>query len=267
MFFPNSTSFHSSKKHCSETSGLDCFFLPITNCSFPSHVITSNKRKFKIYSLHSRYGLSPPLLDPIIQKTGTPKNLYYFYWRAQTSFFLVRYNPFFTKFLEKFKKKSLINEKKIYDVSISVRHGDKGVEMTLINTTDYVYPLKLLSKLFNRKLSVFVSSDNQNAIDSLLSLNSDKFEISYFNYQRSKKGFAVDNSVDMFNNSIHSFAELSQSIKYIIGTIRSNWNNLILQLRLQYLPPMELPYFEVGNKKCITPYHCKFFNQEFSLFS
>ena len=207
---------------------MDCFFLPLTNCSVSTREIKSNPRKFKVYSLCCKYGLSPQTLEPIFEKTGTTKDQFYFYWRMQTNFFLVRFNPAFNKLIEEFKNKTLINEKKTYDVSICIRHGDKSGEMELINTSDYTYPLELLSKLFNRKLSVFVTSDDQNAIDYFCKINSMKFDISYFRFNRSIDGFNINNN-NKFNTAIQSFAELMQSIKanYLVGTLRSNWNNLI----------------------------------------
>lgn len=249
-------------KICEGKIGFDCFHNPISNCFFKSDEINSDPGRFLKFShddvFKSRYEI-PKSIIKIIDKSATPKKLYYFYWRIQATFFIVRLNNNAKKLLHSFRNKYLINPKSKYDVSIHIRNGDKFLEMKLVDTNNYIYPLEILYVLFKRKLSIFVSSDAQPAIDYFASLKNEKFEISYFNYQRPNKGYYLKNLTNGFNNAVQSYSNLLESINshYVIGTLQSNWNRLIIELRLQYQSNMEYPYFEVGDIHCITPYQCK----------
>lgn len=265
IYYPNSSSLLSSKNFCIENSGLDCFLSKISNCSFSKRQIDSNHQKFKKISIRNFTGFFyyPQSIIPILQKSASPVSKYNLCWKIQALFFLVRFNENMKFWLNDFKTKNLINSKDQYDVAINVRHGDKHLEMLLIDTKDYIYPLEILHKLLDRKLFVFISSDDESAIQFLLKLNKDKYDISYINQTRSPKGFFMQKNLkNGFNQSIFSFSDLSESIKanYLIGTLSSNWNRLILELRLQYGSYMNLPYFEVGNNQCVTPNQCKLYN-------
>lgn len=250
---------------CKGKPGLDCFFIPISNCTFTEKEILSNEQKFLPLNLGNRLEIPNSIL-PIIEKSATPKSLYYFYWRIQATYFMVRFNSITKEIISDFRKKFLINPKDLYDVSIHIRHGDKYKEMKLINTQFYTYPLEILHKLLKRKLSVFVSSDDPSAIDYFVSLDKKKYEISYFNYQGQEKVYDLNNLTNGFNNSIQSFSNLLESNKsrYLIGTLKSNWNRLILEVRLQNHHVMDLPYFEVGEIECITPTQCNYINSTLS---
>lgn len=257
-FFPKFSQSHI----CKRKPGLDCFLIPISNCSFSEKEILSNPKRFTPFDI-PRLEI-PKAILPIIQKTATPKSLYYFYWRIQAAYFMVHFNNITKRLIDDFRKKHLINPKSQYDVSLHIRHGDKHREMPLIKTDFYLYPLEILFKLFNRRLSVFISSDDQSAVNFFDSIDKKKFDISYFDFQRQKNGYNLKRLSNGFNNSIQSFSNLIESINshYLIGTLQSNWNRLILELRLQYQPEMELPYFEVGGIRCVTPIQCKHFSSD-----
>lgn len=169
--------------------------------------------------------------------------------------------------LNDFRKTALINPKTFYDAQISIRQGDKYKEMKLIEPKHYIYPLELLSKLLNRKISVFVSSDSQLAINYFINLTSDKYEFSYYNFQRNRRGFVFKRSYLGYQNTLVSLADLweSKNSNYMVGTLSSNWVNLITQLRLHYHPNMDLPFFEVGDTNCVTPSQCRFYKQEINI--
>lgn len=263
IYYPNSFSALSKGGNCTK-SGLDCFLIPISSCMFSKEEIDSNRVRFQKHSItdYSRLWSYPMSILPILQKTATPKPLYFFYWRMQASFFLLHFNDNTLKWFNIYKKNFLVNPKSFYDVEIFVRHGDKFTEMKLIDVKKYVFPLKIISKLLNRKISVYVSSDSQIALDFLINLSDRKYEISYLKFQRSQNGFSFKSSNNGFYNTLLSFADLweSKNSNYHIGTLSSNWNKLIIQLRLQYFPPMNLPYFEVGDIKCITPVQCRLYD-------
>lgn len=259
IYYPNSFSILSSSNSFAK-AGLDCFFEEITNCSFSANEIDSNHKKFEKISItnYSKFFYTPNSILPWIKKTATPLNLFNFYWKIQATFFLVRFNENMKVKLNDLRYKYLINPKDQYDVAINVRHGDKYLEMKLINTQDYVFALELLYKMLGRKLLVFISSDEESAIQYLLMMDRKKYEISYINKKRPSTGYNMKTLKNGFNNSLLSYADLTESIKakYLIGTLSSNWNRLILELRLQHGSYMDLPYFEVGRKECLTPNQC-----------
>lgn len=265
IYYPNDYYKLSTSNKCKKP-GLDCFFLPISSCNFSKKEIDSDPYKFQKYPINdwSRYYKYPRSIISIISKTATPQSLYYFYWRIQVKHFILRLNKDMEKWINNFRNEALINPKEFYDVSIFIRHGDKSREMKLIPTNEYMYPLEILSRLLNRKISVLVSSDSSLSINYFSNLNSSKFEFSYFKYERPLKGHYFTNVKDIFNNSIQSFSDLFESIKanYLIGTLQSQWCKLILEMKLFSNFNMNLPYFEIGQIKCITPIHCRYLKKK-----
>ena len=177
----------------------------------------------------------------------------------------MRLNEETEKLVNEIRNKALVNPKDHYDVMIHVRHGDKHKEMKLINTKDYVYPLEIISKLLQKKLSVFVSSDDQEAIDYLINLDKKKYEFSYFNFKHHSNGYS--DKKRGFDNSLQTFADLFESAKanYLIGTLISNVDRVILELRLLYGGDMNLPFFDVSETICITFSQCKALGMVFNL--
>ena len=184
----------------------------------------------------------------------------------QTTYFLLKLNEETEKLVGEIRNKSLVNPKDHYDVMIHVRHGDKYTEMKLINTEDYVYPLVIISKLLKRKLNVFVSSDDQKAIDYLINLDSNKYEFSYYNFKHHPNGY--NNGKRGFDNSLQTFADLFESAKgnYMIGTFGSNVDRLILELRLQYGGDMNLTFFDVSETLCVTCVQCRSLDMKFNFY-
>ena len=268
IYYPNYRymNLHMSKEKCKDKLGFDCFIHPITSCKFTAKEIDSNKKRFLRLGFFKGFSRTiPNSIIPIIEKSGTPKELYFYYWRLQATYFVLRLNEETEKLVNEIRNKALVNPKDHYDVMIHVRHGDKHKEMKLINTKDYVYPLEIISKLLQKKLSVFVSSDDQEAIDYLINLDKKKYEFSYFNFKHHSNGYS--DKKRGFDNSLQTFADLFESAKanYLIGTLISNVDRVILELRLLYGGDMNLPFFDVSETICITFSQCKALGMVFNL--
>lgn len=260
IFDPNYTPIYSKNDQWRGKGGLDCYLMPISNCTFTAEEIASNPQKFMRSNDPSPF---PQFIITFIEKTGTPKSLYLFDWRIQSAFFITKLKNYTRMNVSLFREKYLVNPKEHYDVSVSIIQGDKYLEMPLAPPKYYTYPIELIHKLLGRKISVFVCSDAQFPITYFSTLNQSKFEFSYFNHRRPEKGYSQEKNVThSFIFMIQSFADLFETTKgqNMIGTLGSNWNRLMLELRLQQDTTMNLPYFEVGSLPSISPNHCKHLN-------
>ncbi|KAH0787874.1 mitochondrial inner membrane protein required for protein import [Histomonas meleagridis] len=248
---------------CSGSNGFDCYFQPVSSCKFTKEEINYSDPKFMRIIEHPQAAL-PESVRSVMQRIAIPPELHSFYWRVQSAYFITRFSDNLTKWVKEFRNKALVNPKDHYDVSMHIRKGDKYLEMKLIDTSKYLYPLEVLNKLIRKdKISVFISSDDQQPIDYFLKFR-DRFDISYYNFSRRKGGFDLWKINDFFDMSLSSFANLEEAVNadYVIGTLSSNWNRLILELNMQYYPnATKFPYLEVGDVQCLTPYQCEVCNK------
>ncbi|KAH0795518.1 Phosphatidylinositol 4-phosphate 5-kinase 4 [Histomonas meleagridis] len=265
---------YSSFSQCNGTLGFDCFFRPLSSCQLTPEEIDYSNPKYKKAPHRPRAKRAvPESVVRIFSKTSAHPDSYYFLWRIQATFFMVQFNDKLKKWINEFKPKYIVNPKDRYDASVFIRRGHKYLEMKLVSSDKYRYPLEILRKLKsdgnNKKLSVFVNSDDPEALNEFLKF-SDIYDISYYNCTRPKGGhdhfIVTDNKIALWE-SVSSFANLVEliNVDHIIGTIGSNWGRLILELNLQKYPNgSRFPYFEVGENPCITPSQCRMCNRKIS---
>ena len=247
----------------------DCFFQPLSKCQ-PDNLSKIEHRIQRIKSFRKVRFIVPSLVKSLLEKSAIPRSLWYFYWRIQSSFYITRFNHQTSLYLQGLKEQFLINPKESYDVSIYIRHGDKYLEMGLVPTEKYLIPVKILYKIFKRKLRIFLGSEDSKAVKSFSqyiqqhkTLDPEDpefvdFELSFFNFSN-HKGYP-----QQFMNFTEIFAIIKESIncKFLVGTIGSNTNRLILELNIISNIYQPFPYFEVGQLNCITPAHCRFLHKQ-----
>ena len=268
IYDPNVNYYYAVGNFC-KVHNFDCFFKPLSKCQ-PDNLSNIEHRIQRIDSFRYVEKDVPLFVKSLLQNSAIPPKLWYFYWRIQSSFYITRLNQQTSLYLQRLKEQFLINPQESYDVSIYIRHGDKYIEMPLVPTEKYLIPIKLLYKIFKRKLRIFVGSEDSKAVKGFSQyIQQHKildpedpefldFELSFFNFSQ-HKGYP-----QQFINFTENLAIVQESInsKFLVGTIGSNTNRLILELNIISNIHQPFPYFEVEQLDCITPAHCRFLQKE-----
>ncbi|KAH0795525.1 mitochondrial inner membrane protein required for protein import [Histomonas meleagridis] len=268
VYDPTDQNRYSNFSQCKGLNGFDCFFQPLSSCQLkPEEIDYSNPRYLKDPPFNRTQ--LPESVNKFFSETSSPPEIYYFLWRMQTAYFISHYNDNLKEWVKEFKEKYIVNPKDHYDVSVFIRRGSKYIEMKLVPADKYRYPLEIIKKLKsdNKKLSVFVNSDDSKALNEFLQYK-DMYDISYYNCTRPKGGhdhsLAHDEKSALWE-SISSLANLVELVKvdYMVGTMGSNWGRLILELNMQYFNnSVRFPFFEVGDNVCVTPSQCRICNKK-----
>ncbi|OHT00335.1 hypothetical protein TRFO_08003 [Tritrichomonas foetus] len=246
---------------CNDTVGFDCFFERISKCEESDAKNASYLHKIKPERL-----FIPHQVKTVLNRSSLAPENWFFYWRIMSTLYMVRFNNKTHEYMNNIRNQMLRNPRDEYDFFLHVRHGDKAVEMKLIDTKNYLKPILMMQKLLQRNLSILVSSEDPSAINYFVE-NEHLFEsVSYFDYPRSNEGY-MQNRGKYFDVAMKSFANIreSQKAKMIIGTFGSNWNRLVFELHQTHLIDTPYPYFEVGCQACITQYQCRKKNQTYDL--
>lgn len=242
--------------------GFDCFFEKVTNCSIRNnHGAPMNIKYFKPKDNH----IVPPIIVPIVDRLKIPKNLSYYYWRLCATAFLYRPNEMGKKWVRELEEDYLVNPSDSYDVSVHVRHGEKSSEMKLVYGDEIMKVIKVICKVLNKeKLNIFVSSEDPKVIEWFNEKSG--HSITYFDFHLANfypKQYTKLASVlvpQMLANMKHSlFAN------FVIGTIGSNWNRLLIELRMTTAGYANNYYFEVGDHVCLSVEHCKLLKKDFHM--
>ena len=141
-----------------------------------------------------------------------------------------------------------------YDISSHIRHGDKGSEMKLIDADVYKEAIKIITSLGMKKnYTIFVNGDDQESVDAIHSLS---YDVASFNQGRYNYGVSQNKNVK--NVGLISFANLYNQIRadHSVGTIGSNWNRLIYELKSTVGMKSDGFILEVGREGCISYAHC-----------
>ncbi|OHT15597.1 hypothetical protein TRFO_42465 [Tritrichomonas foetus] len=253
---------------CQDDRSYHCYFEEISNCSRYFHQNT-HLRKIFIYR-HAMYPMShhiPKWINDFL--AGTPivrseKTLFY-YLQSQFIAYLMRPNKKTTKWMNDFEKNDPLHVDNSFnkiDVTLHIRHGDKGSEMKLVPTLDFVKAIKIIQRLEKRKnLTVFVSTEDQEAIE-ILRNSTEGLTILAYNMKRINGGYIefIQNAVEISLTSLLNLRE-SIKLKYFVGTVKSCWSYMVNLLRLTAGFHHNDFYFEVGEEICLSVYHCKILNE------
>lgn len=242
-----------------KTNGYDCFFSPLTNCSLYDNLTVEIRRGF------IRAKPIPQIILPIVKRLKIPENLYYFYWRLCAITYFVRYNEIAKSWMKELEEDFLVNPVDEYDVSIYVRHGDKFFEMALVENQQYVGALNVIQKILKKdKLNVFLSTEDPKTIQWFI--NNTNFSLTYFDFELGN--YNLDYAVTLGNILTRQMlANLKHSLfsTFVIGTLSSNWNRIIQELRMTTAGYANSYYFEVGDHACVSLEHCKLIGEKFHM--
>lgn len=244
--------------YCTKKRDFSCFFYPLTNCS-----VNITRNTFISKNANSRFKYSYSLNRSNMPRKVIPKYvlnflsnssvspLYYLhYWRAQATRYLFRLRKNTTKIINKFINlnvrnniKAKNNDFNIYPcVNVWIRHGDKKIEMRLIESSKYWSGIKVLERILNLKLNIYLSTDDRDAINYFILSNHSVFYLNYSRYNDNNKKWRINHIFNILSDIV-----ISQKCIAYVGTRASNINRLIDELRSTSELNSNIPYFEMGN--------------------
>ena len=262
-----------------ENQSILCYLQPITNCTvseedakkaFHNNTIFESDTHAHLPSLSSlsqvvncKYVYSPnnitlqlqvPSIVHKVMVTESSNHYCRWYWRMQGATFITRLNERTMNWIREYEKETCEECKNEYDISVHIRHGDKGIEVRLIDADVYKEAIKIITSLGMKKnYTVYVNADDEESIHSIHSL---PYSISSFGHARHNYGILELNQQSHIG--LISFADLFNHIRadHCIGTISSNWCQLIYGLRSTVGMKSDGFIVEVGDQKCISYSHC-----------
>ena len=256
-----------------------CYFQPITNCTVTdediqrafnndteftssTHAHVHNFTELALYPtvqyVFSSYNFQLNFMSPtIVHNILRQENLVHYsrwYWRIQAATFIVRLNERTINWIRDYEKENCKECKNEYDISLYIRHGDKHLEMKLVDADVYKDATKLLTSLNMKKnYSIYVNGDDQESIDIVHSL---PYDVVSFN--RTRNNAALGHLRRQRHIGLISMADIYDQIRadHCVGTIRSNWCQVIYSLKMTVAMKSDGFIFDVGKRICMTHSNC-----------
>lgn len=249
------------KEYCPST-GFDCYFLPLSNCSIPENfkargavegntleqirsdapwVFVDNLNVF--FSEYQHVSLDPKKFGKHLQKSNH-------WWMSQMIRYIVRPNALSVNNIIKPAFLSVFPDGVPEGLAtVFIRWGDKITEQKLESVNAHLQPL------INLNISnVYIGSDSPSAIDEAISGYGHRFQFFYLQYPRERDGFVFFNSAyRIFGTSAivdktkRDLMELYLSVQgdVMTGHLGSNWCRLAHELH-DAVGKSSFPYYPIG---------------------
>jgi hypothetical protein len=258
---------------CNGKTNVECFFRSPSNCTL------ADAMKEGANTIEARYGLAaadykikywftPTAFRSIWQMSGRPIGLHElkYWWRAQSVAFLARFNEESIALLKKLRTAqgkvvhwptdSQWAERMATSfpiergaVSVHVRHGDKQIEMALVEDFKYFDAAEkvVVNDPMGHTRLAYVSTEDPAVMESAKKYNNSAWSFLWYDVPR------------INSNGIDQISKLGMPKGYLshiwwlqllmalecdawIGTRGSNWNRLIDELRCVWVSPFRAPF-------------------------
>jgi hypothetical protein len=247
---------------CQGERTYDCFFLPLSNCSISrdSDVLDSNDFPTTKASL-------PDWHLEIVKHSPIDPRAYSWHWMAQVLGYVFRLNDWAMSEIRKYAATAGIDEKQLrsraFDISVHIRHGDKGSEMVLIDDEEYVKAVKMIQSMLNRRVSVFLLTDDVRSLRKFkfvwgIDLYYLKYPYRIFNAHEKLRAFGA-------KAAIYALADvwIACHANWHIGTWMSHIDRMILELKAVSFGMASVPVLEL-EQNCVSAAHCHALNYTFN---
>ena len=196
----------------------------------------------------SRTRLIPPQVEPLLRSTFVAPSKRYFWWRAQGVAYILRPNPRTLQEIAARKAKSFARQIPFGTISVHIRHGDKAREMVLV--PDEVYLRKaeeLLAAFPELTRTIFLSTEDSESVKFFRQVSN--WTVLLVDTPRQTKvmspaDFANDIGADEEVLNSLTNLDLALDCSAWVGTLGSNWNRLIEELRSTVRCKAHLPYLD-----------------------
>ena len=245
------------------------FFLPEHNCT-AEQVSVMHTVTYETYLELAAVTTIPSVFANKLSEMllGMTKAQQTFWWKAQGSAYLMRYNRNTQHNIASMRNDPNVNEHlngliPAGTVNVNIRMGDKFSEMRLPEPEDYMPMLERLyidSPLAYSKW-VYITSDSNDAIQRLAkTAGSNGWSVLFSNTPRMELGYVMADSKSFFdyNVTIGVLMQLTMATECAawVGSRGSNWNRIIDERRCVLLPKCSAPFVEVAHE-VIGLYDCE----------
>ena len=245
----------------------DCYFEAASTCSYfdatdgqsleDIAVLDDNARQQHLKVIRSDIrspiadvGLVPAALKATLLQSPIPPDKLYFWFRAQAIAYLIR--PTSRTLLEIDTRKAKQAWVGVPDgsISIHIRHGDKGIEMELEPDVEYAQKAEELVAAYPKlKRVIFLSTEDPKSVEYFKQLGN--WTILTLHVPRPDLDMVIGPTAyaqqigpdeEMLNSLVN--LDLALTCSAWVGTIASNWNRLIEELRSTVRCKAHMPYID-----------------------
>lgn len=254
----------------------DCYFKSTSSCSYadvvgdldlssvPQLNLSADQQHF--HMIQSDIGLPimdtslvPPKLLALLDSSSVPQDRMYFWFRAQAVAFIVRPNDRTMKQIQDRKQQQSWVRVPDGAISVHIRHGDKGTEMQLVPDLDYVQKAEeLVAHYSHLQRVIFLSTEDPKSVAyfkalqnwTTLSLEVPRPMDGVYSPLEFARKIGPDE--EMLNSLTN--LDLALDCSAWVGTIKSNWNRLIEELRSTVRCKAHLPYIDAFSGWDVSAY-------------
>jgi hypothetical protein len=144
---------------------LECYFLPVSNCSPPDGGMAS----IDGVRVHSASSINKPLTNRVVAVPPQWQHKGFLWWRAQVAAYMLRPNNATSAALTAAAQSIFGSQLQRPFASVYIRHGDKAREGPVFCGKTYLDMLKMPSAELQLK-AVFMSSDTQAVLEEAMEL-------------------------------------------------------------------------------------------------
>ena len=254
----------------------NCYFEPVSSCTYadvignasssevPALRLNEQQDSLKLVSMSmgaygdARVKLVPFALQALINESLIPPDKYFFWWRAQAVAYLLRPNRRTLKQLEVRKQRQTWSTVPAGSISVHIRHGDKSKEMELVPDRMYLEKAEELI-LADGKLTrtIFLSTEDAHSVKYFRRV--DNWTVLTMQVPRQTELTSPSNfaqSIGPDEEMLNSLVNLDFALECYawVGTLRSNWNRLIEELRSTVRCKAQLPYVDAHQGWRVSDY-------------
>lgn len=255
LLSPKACSFIVSTGGCKR--GCECVLAPISNCKYRDaarssvHILENNGWQYR----HMVPSIIRAALLAHHPRLTEDQVLYW--WRAQSSAFLTRFNNKTIRAVAELRKKELPFPLPPGVINAHIRGGDKHVEMRLVPPRQFVdAALSLIARMPNSLAAhtLLITADDEDAVQEGIRLGeASGLSVLHSRIQRMPGGQDKATWMQQSDRTTRFYGHLLQLTLALeadawIGTRGSNWNRLIDELRCVWVDKCQHPYVEVGDE-------------------
>lgn len=277
IFVPTPKGPWTQGKFCEKYTSLhDCYFKPTSSCSYadimgeldlsavPQLDSSADQQKLKMIQTDIGFSMSDSSLVPstllaLLDNSLVPQDRMYFWYRAQAVAFIVRPNDRTLKQIQGRKQQQSWVRVPDGAISVHIRHGDKGTEMQLVPDHDYVQKAEeLVAHYSHLQRVIFLSTEDPKSVAYFKALqNWTIFSLEVPRpmdrvYSPLEFARTIGPDEEMLNSLTN--LDLALDCSAWVGTIKSNWNRLIEELRSTVRCKAHLPYIDASSGWDVSAY-------------
>lgn len=208
--------------------------------------------------IHSRRALVPEEAKKLLGNEAVPSQNMHFWWRAQGIAFMVRPNERTRLEIQSRKQQQSWSGIPDGTVSVHIRHGDKGTEMQLVPDVEYLFKAEeLVRHDESLRKSIFLSTEDADSIQFFKNL--DDWTVLTIDVPRPDQSISpiafakrIGSDEEMLNSLVN--LDLALQCSGWVGTIKSNWNRVIEELRSTVRCKAHRPYIDAHSGWTIDEY-------------